>query len=327
MVGEVVLGVTPAPISVGVQLPTTDGFAVGYRDLREVGRAAEDAGLDSAWIGDHFSFTSPVVESMVAGASVASPTKQPRIGFGVLVAPLRHPGWLAKQVSSLQVVSGNRMILGLGVGGEFPGEWAAVGVPISERRQRIETTLSAMRDMLSGRATTLGPPFDTEVPPLTPHGEVPPLWIGGRKDAALVRAVRHDTGWIGLWLDPPTLRARVERLAEIATDHRRATPPVGVEVLVHVTSAADEGRSQMSEFMQKIYGIPYERLERYCVGGSEDQVAARLAEMVAEGARNVVLIPAVRDTVEALPALGRIAERLRATTVPASVAAPGMARA
>jgi alkanesulfonate monooxygenase SsuD/methylene tetrahydromethanopterin reductase-like flavin-dependent oxidoreductase (luciferase family) len=314
--------VNTAPVSVGVQLPTTDGFGVGYRDLREVGRAAEDAGLDSAWIGDHFSFTSPVVESMIAAATVAAATEHLRIGFGVLVAPLRHPGWLAKQISSLQVVSGNRVILGLGVGGEFAAEWEALGVPVSERRQRIETTLDALRDLLSGRPAQLGPPFDARVPPLTPHGEVPPLWVGGRRDAALERAVRHGTGWIGVWMDPPTLRARVKRLREIAAQHGRATPPVGAEVLVHVTDAADQGRSHMSEFMQQIYGIPYERLKRYCIGGDEETVTARLSAVCADGLQTVVLIPAVHDTIEALPALGRIAERLRSLTTPVTPDAP-----
>jgi alkanesulfonate monooxygenase SsuD/methylene tetrahydromethanopterin reductase-like flavin-dependent oxidoreductase (luciferase family) len=302
----------PAAVSVGVQLPTTDGFGVGYRDLREVGREAEDAGLDSVWIGDHFSFTSPVVESMIAAATVAAATQHIRIGFGVLIAPLRHPGWLAKQISSLQVVSGNRVILGLGVGGEFPAEWEALGVSVTERKQRIETTLDALPNLLSGRPARLGAPFDTRVPPLTPHGDMPPLWVGGRQDAALARAIRHSAGWMGVWLDPPAMRSRVDQLRDIAADLQRPVPPVGAEILVHLTDAADQGRTYMSEFMQAIYGIPFERLERYCVGGNEDHVTARLAAMVAEGLDTVVLIPAVPDTTEALPALGRIAERLRA---------------
>jgi alkanesulfonate monooxygenase SsuD/methylene tetrahydromethanopterin reductase-like flavin-dependent oxidoreductase (luciferase family) len=156
---------------------------------------------------------------------------------------------------------------------------------------------------------------------------MPPLWIGGRKDAALARAIRHNAGWMGVWLDPPTLRTRLARLREIAAEHGRAIPPIGAEVLVHVTDAADQGRAQMSEFMQKIYGIPYERLERYCVGGDEKHVTARLDEMVAEGARTVVLIPAVRDTIEALPALGRIAERLRASAATAGSQAIETSRA
>lgn len=311
---------TPTPISLGVQLPTTDGFGVGYRDLRPVARLAEDVGFDSVWVGDHFSFTSPVVESFIAAATVAAATERIQIGFGVLVAPLRHPGWLAKQVSSLQVVSGNRVILGMGVGGEFPAEWQALGVPVSERRQRIETTLEAIRDLLSGQTAVLHEPFNTKVPPLTPHGEIPPLWVGGRAEAALARAVRHDVGWIGVWLDPPKLRSRIGRLRELASTRQSPLPPVGAEVLVHVTGAADHGRAHMADFMEKIYGIPFEALERYCVGGDEEHVTERLTAMVAEGLDTLVLLPAVRDTAEALPALGRIAERLRSLSPVATTA-------
>ena len=301
-----------APVAVGVQLPTTDGFGIGYADLRTVARVAEDVGLDSGWIGDHFSFTSPVVESFIAAATVAAVTERLRIGFGVLIAPLRHPGWLAKQVSSLQVVSQNRTILGLGVGGEFEPEWRALGVKTSERRQRMETTLYAIRDLLSGRTAILPAPYDSEVPPLTPHGDVPPLWVGGRGEAALERAVRHEVGWMGLWLDPLALRSRLVRLREIASMQQRPVPRVGAEVLVDVTDAPDRGRSRMSEYMEKIYGIPFERLERYSVGGTEDEVTERLGALIAEGLDTLVLLPTARDTAEALPALGRVAERLRA---------------
>jgi alkanesulfonate monooxygenase SsuD/methylene tetrahydromethanopterin reductase-like flavin-dependent oxidoreductase (luciferase family) len=140
---------------------------------------------------------------------------------------------------------------------------------------------------------------------------MPPLWIGGRTDAALARAVRHGVGWIGVWLDAPGLRSRAQRLRTLARDQQRPPPPLGAEVLVHVTDASDQGRAHMSEFMQKIYGIPYAKLERYCVGGDEDHVTERLAALINEGLDTVVFIPAVRNTAEALPALGRIAERLR----------------
>lgn len=321
MVSAVVPGVSGSQaISVGVQLPTVDGFGTGYQDLRAVARAAEEAGLDSVWVGDHFSFRAPVVESFIAAATVAAVTDRIDIGFGVLIAPLRHPGWLAKQVSSLQVVSGGRVILGLGVGGEFPGEWAALGVPVSERGKRIEATLHALPGLLSGQTADLSAPWDATIPPLTPCHGMPRLWIGGRTEAALERAVRHRAGWLGVWLDPPALARRVRQLQDIAARLQRPDPPVAVEVLVHITDTSDRGERAMADFMESIYGIPFERLARFCVGGTEQAVAERLMQLVAEGLDTIVLIPAVRNSLGTLPALGRIAAQLRAT-------APGVAEA
>jgi alkanesulfonate monooxygenase SsuD/methylene tetrahydromethanopterin reductase-like flavin-dependent oxidoreductase (luciferase family) len=314
MVSAVVPSVSGSQaLSVGVQLPTTDGFGTGYQDLRAVARAAEDAGLDSVWIGDHFSFRAPVIESFIAAATVAAVTDRIDIGFGVLIAPLRHPGWIAKQVSSLQVVAGGRVILGLGVGGEFPGEWAALGVPISERGKRMEATLHALPGLLSGHTVDLAAPWHTTVPPLTPYLGMPRLWIGGRTETALERAARHGAGWLGLWLDPPALAKRVRQLQDIAARLEQPTPPIAAEVLVHITDAPDRGERAMADFMESIYGIPFERLARYCVGGTEHEVAERLIQLVAEGLQTIVLIPAVRNALRTLPALGRIAAQLRAT--------------
>lgn len=304
-------GAVTRNLAVGLQLPTTDGFRVGYQDLRRIAAMAEDTGFDSVWVGDHFSFPAPVIESFVAATTAAAATKRVGVGFGVLLAAMRHPGWLAKQISSLQVVSDDRVILGVGVGGEFPDEWEALGVPIKRRGALTDEILDCLPGLLSGQPTQLGPPWDALVPPLTPFGRVPDLWVGGRKDVALRRAVRTGGGWLGVWLDAPALAERTVRLHEIAAEMGRPTPPVATEVLVHPTSAADGGQQEMKEFMEGVYGVPYERVQRYCLGGDEDALVQGVQTLVDEGVQTVILIPAVRDVVSALPSLSRVAERLR----------------
>lgn len=298
-------------LEVGVQLPTTDGFGVGYVDVRIFARAAEDLGFDSIWVGDHFSFPAPVIESFVAATTVAAVTERVGVGFGVLLPALRHPGWIAKQLSSLQVVSGDRVSLGVGVGGEFPAEWAALGVPLSQRGARTDEFLRVLPSLMSGATTELGEPWNATVPPLTPHGKVPPLWVGGRKDVALRRAVRNGAGWLGVWLDAAGLAERAERLSDIAGELGQPVPPIGVEILVHPTEAADGGRAEMAAFMESIYGIPFERLEPYAVGGTEEEILGKIGRLVEAGATKLVMIPAVREPAVALPSLARIADRLR----------------
>lgn len=296
---------------IGVQLPTTDGFLVGYGDLRRVASTAEELGFDGLWVGDHFSFNAPVLEAVVAASTVAAVTEHVTIGFGVLIAALRHPGWVAKQLSSLQVVSRDRVELGVGVGGEFAGEWAAVGVPVSERGTRTDEFLRHLPALLTGQAADLGPPWQAHIPPLQPHGVVPPLWIGGRGDVSLRRAVRHGAGWLGVWVDEARVATATGRLAELAEEAGVEPPRVGFEVLVHPEADVDHGHAQMASFMEQIYGIPYERVSKYTIAGDEDRIIERLQPIVDLGVDTIVLIPAVRDPLSVLPALSRIAQGLR----------------
>ena len=296
---------------IGIQLPTTDGFGTGTADLRVSARSAEQAGFDSVWVGDHFSFNVPVIESVVAATVAAAVTDTIRIGFGVLLPAMRHPGWLAKQLSSLQAVSGDRVILGVGVGGEFPDEWAAVGVPIEERAARTDAFLRAAPSLLGGQPTVLGPPWDAVVPPLLPNGSLPELWVGGRSDAALRRAVRNGAGWLGVWMDEPEIRRRRERLRVLAEESGTATPPVGCSVMLHVDEHEDRAHREMADYMEAIYRLPYDRLRPFTIAGNEDVAVARLCALVDAGVENIVLLPAAREPETVIEPLAAIARRVK----------------
>lgn len=298
-------------LDVGVQLPTTDGLGVGYEDLRPVAKLAEELQFESVWVGDHFSFNAPVVESIVAATTVAAVTERIRIGFGVLIPALRHPGWVAKQLSSLQVVSSNRVILGVGVGGEFPAEWDAVGVPISERGARTNAFLDSMPGLVSGQTVELGEPWNATVPPLTPHGTVPELWVGGRNDVALRRAIIYGAGWLTVWMHERQIRERIARLGELALEMGLPVPRVGGSFLLHVADNAEDAHAQMAAFMEPIYRIDYEKLRPFAIAGTEAEVVLRLQSLAAAGIGRIVMIPALPNLMEGLPALARVAERLR----------------
>jgi alkanesulfonate monooxygenase SsuD/methylene tetrahydromethanopterin reductase-like flavin-dependent oxidoreductase (luciferase family) len=307
-------------LRIGLQLPTVDAFGTGAFAIGPVASAAEAAGFDAVWVGDHLTFTAPVVEAFVAASTAAASTETVSIGFAVLVAGLRHPAWLAKQLTSLQVVSGGRIVLGVGIGGEFKSDWAAAGVPRCERATRTDALLAALPQLLSGRRTRLDDPWGVEVAPLTPFGARPPLWIGGRRDAALRRAVRNEAGWLGVWQDVASLRERLERLDEIAWEHCAPRPPVGLEVLVHPTREASAGEPQMRAFIESIYTIPFERIARYAVGGEPAAIADHLVGLVEAGVDELILIPAVADPLACMGELADIRERVR-TQLAASAAA------
>lgn len=277
----------------GVILPTSDPLDRGDLDLVEVATEIEAAGFDSLWVGDHLSFHAPILEANVAMAAAAAVTSRIRLGFGVYLLALRPLAWSAKQLTSLQALSGNRLILGVGVGGESPDEWAAAGVPRSERGKRTDLYLPELKRLLAGEAAD-DPVGGAQIPALAPRGEVPPIWIGGRADAALRRAARFGQGWLGIWIDPKRVVQAREKLAAFAEEAGRRTPRIGLTVFFNIDDDESRARDEISVFLESQYQLEFSAVERWALHGGAERVGERLAELIAAGVEDFVFIPASR---------------------------------
>jgi len=278
-------------------------------------RAAERVGFQSVWFGDHLLSNVPIVESVVAATTAAAVSEHVHVGFAVMLPALRHPVWLAKQLCSLQVVSGGRLELGIGVGGEIRAEWELAGVPIGERGRRTDRFLAALPQMMTGQTAALGEPWNLTVPPLLPAAGMPPLWIGGRSDAALRRAVRSGAGWMGLWVDKTRLIAANASMTAMAAELGVAVPAVGAQVMVHLGVDQEAAEREVALFMEAIYRIPYAKIRKWVAVGDFETVVERLVTLVNAGAQTVVLIPAMREFGAHIDELGAIAsEVLRRST-------------
>src|SRR4029077_11902342 len=119
----------------------------GY--FADVARLAEAAGYDSIWAGGHISFENPILDVTVALATFAAVTTRITIGAGIVLLPLRPPALVAKEFASLDYVSGGRVVLGVGVGGESPQDFEAVGVAIRERGERADEAMPALRELFA----------------------------------------------------------------------------------------------------------------------------------------------------------------------------------
>ncbi|PXY16706.1 LLM class flavin-dependent oxidoreductase [Prauserella flavalba] len=279
---------------IGVMLPISDPFGTGVADIAGAAQHLERVGADSVWVGDHLAFHTPVVEATVALATAAAVTERVRLGFGVLLLALRHPAWTAKQITSLQVLSNERVDLGIGVGGENPDEWAAAGVPVGERARRTDTVLRALPDLLSGKPATVDAPYHVTVPTLSPHAKPPPIWIGGRSEAALRRATLFGDGWLGMWADAGRIAGARDRLRALSDEVARPVPRIGLLAFVHI-GQNDAGRAETARFIEGQYRIPFGKIERYALIGSASEVAARLRELASAGVEEFVLFPAAAD--------------------------------
>jgi len=248
--------------------------------FRELAQTAEALGYDSIWAGDHISYRNPILDVVVALSTFAAVTKRITIGAGVVLLPLRHPSVVAKEFSSLDYVSGGRVILGVGVGGEGEKDFEAVGVAVRERGARTNEAMRALRALFSGDGTFSGRFFsfqDIEIEPGSTQPGGPPLWVGGRSDAALTRAATLGDGWIPLWVSPERLAAGYEQLPE------HVVPAVALPA--HV----GEKRHLYEHLRQRYSGDFSEHVvDRYCIAGSPDECAARLRGYIDAGARHVV---------------------------------------
>lgn len=187
-------------------------------------RKAESLGFGYALMSGHLleNQLGAALDPLVMLAAVAGATTSLRIASSVAVAPYYPPVLLANQAAALDVLSRGRFALAVGAGWS-PAEFAAVGVPVSERGTRTDEALRVLRELWSGRPVTMEGRFGSlrgavsGVPPATPGG--PPLWVGGASDAALLRALRHADGWHGGASDHRKVlevKARLDRLGERA---------------------------------------------------------------------------------------------------------------
>jgi probable F420-dependent oxidoreductase len=210
--------------------------AQGTREtLIAIGQAAEQAGLSKVWFGDHivypveiksiypgtggalgFNPATPQLDLIVAMTVVALATERVGVGTSVVVLAQRNPVAFAKQLASLDVISGGRLSLGVGVGW-CAEEFEALGVPFERRGARTDEYLQAMRVLW----TEPEPAFDGEFvkfapvycnpKPVQPGG--PQIWIGGYGEAALDRVARHGAGFLaGARLSDPEEVVRLKRL-------------------------------------------------------------------------------------------------------------------
>ncbi len=285
-------------IRIGVNLPTFDPLRTGGPpQFVECARLAEQIGFDAVWVGDHLQMPSPVYDSVVTLAAVAATTTRVKLGFGVMLLGLRQPAWAAKQLTTIDALAPGRLLLGVGVGGEFPHEFEAVGLSVKRRGRLLDDALAELPDWLQARS----------IPALEPAiSALPPIWVGGRSDAALARAARVGDGWLSNWMSPERMHERGEVLAGLAAAQGRPRPALGIAMSVHVD--ADEGRARQraGAYTEAMYGMPFERVERYTTVGSVERIAAQIRAYADAGVEEFVLTPLTGEPVEQIERLAAV---------------------
>jgi probable F420-dependent oxidoreductase len=208
---------------------------------RAVAEAAEAAGLESLWTGEHVVLPDPQAPPSPAPPDfpmlhpstilsyLAGVTQRVLLGTGIVLLPQRNPVVLAKELASLDVVSGGRLLFGLGVG-YLEAEFRALGVPFEARGARADEYLEAMKALwtqenpaFKGRFVSFEGVQARPRPLQDPH---PPIIVGGMSAAAYQRATTRGNGWYGFALDVDGTAAALAALRDLA-EHVERPPELG----------------------------------------------------------------------------------------------------
>jgi len=266
-------------------------------------RQAENAGFESAWIGEHLimpvNYQSkypyspdgrfpappdvPFHDPMMTLTYAAAVTERIRLATGVFVVPLRNPVTTAKSVATLDCLSNGRMIFGIGIGW-FAEEFAAAGVGahFKDRALRTREYLETMKALWTQEEPTFqgktfsisGVRFNPK-PVQKPH---PPIVVGGTSDLALKRAVRYGDGWYGIARSLDEARELIGRLRELERQAARQRP---VEITLSLRTGhpltVDEVRQLGALGVERtLVGLPLRALEGEEVSRFRDEIMAKV---------------------------------------------------
>ena len=305
-------------------LPLDDTVRIGItsrlatpEEIRETVALAEDLALDSLWCGEHVAYTSPILDPFVRLTYAAAVSKRLTLGTCVYLVPLRPAAAIAKQVVSIDHLSGGRFVFGAGVGGEFPGEFDVCGVPVRERGARLDEAIDVMRALWTGEPVSFRGRFvqfedvRMQPPPLAPGG--PPIWCGARQEAALRRIGRKADGWVSYVVTPQRYAEGLQVIEAAARDAGRTIERFDAAHLlfVRIDDNRDRALDDATAILSRRYAMDFRRAaERYCALGHPDEVAATVNEFLRAGVRHV-LLDLLGDWDESRPQLERFCEEVR----------------
>ena len=280
-------------IKIGTGLPWTPG-RLGRPDVTGSARYIEQLGLESAWMPDLIiGDGTPALEPALTLAAAAAATERIGIGFSVLILPLRPVAWTATQIATLQHLSGNRVLLGIGSGG-FPDApfWQAVGMPGRDRGRRTDAALDLLPSLLAGEPTRIDP----QHPPVTlaPAAPMPPVLVGGNTETAIRRAVRRGNGWFPSLIAPGDLAGAVARLRDLAAEHGVPTPSVtvGGHLFLGDDTSARDARDAFIRNLTDVHRMPPETAAKVpMTARGPEELAEVFAAYQAAGADRIVTGP------------------------------------
>lgn len=305
-------------ISFGVRVPNS-GPLCSVQNITRAAEEAEQMGFDSIFLHDHVVWSSEMhrhhissgahealgddqsadfYEALTTIGYLAAKTSRVRIGVACLVMPTRNPIYAAKQLATLDHLTGGRLIAGVGLGSKASKEsceFDVFGVPFSARARMTDEFVEAMRAIWTEPLASYSGKYvefkDAEIFPKPLQQPGPEVWVGGWTDAAAKRTGRLGDGWVPGWLSPDEMARGAQLVRDTATEHGRdaGAITIAVEKLTVIDRDHDAAMARALPTVQTS-SKTYERdvdhiqfaLDRHIFGSVED-VRKRVGEFVDAG--------------------------------------------
>jgi len=276
------------------------GLALGVGETVRQARWMEDLGYEYFSAGEHFMRgdpPGPTHAALPVLAVAAGATDQMRVLSSIILTPFYHPLVLARTTATLDAASGGRLTLGVGVGGEFPVEFEAAGLRVNQRGRRTDECLEVMRKLWTGEKVTFsGRHFqltDAMINPAPVQKPNPPVWVSGRRDAAMARAAKFGDGWMPYFYDAPRYRDSVGKIKGFAAEAGRdisgfqwAHFPY-IAIYPTEQQAAEVAAEQLGG--RYLYGGEFlDIVRKYCLLGTVENCIEQLQEYIDAGARHII---------------------------------------
>jgi alkanesulfonate monooxygenase SsuD/methylene tetrahydromethanopterin reductase-like flavin-dependent oxidoreductase (luciferase family) len=280
--------VSEETVRVGVVAPQT----------RRTVHALEELGVDSLWVGGHLASPNPSPEPLVWLARLCEQSERATIGTATLVLPWYPPAVAAKQLADIDRAAKGRLVVGVGGGGEYPDDFAAAGVPMGQRGQRLDESIGLLRDFWTSEPVDhSGVYFHYEnlrihPPPARPGG--PPIVVTGRRRAAMRRAACLGDGWMPYLYSAERYARSVASIQDLANTAGRSLESFlwMAYVMVSVDSDQEVARQRAARFLGTTYSQEFGHLvDRVAVAGTLEAVVDGLVAFVQAGACHLVLLP------------------------------------
>ena len=245
-------------------------------------RRAEELPFAAAWTIEQVIGTAPVLESVTTMAYAAAATKRLRLGVAVLLIAQRNPIVLAKSLSSIDVLSNGRLIMGVGMGAST-AQYPAYGITPEGRVTRFRENLEIIKRLWTEDRVTLKGRFSQlhNIPmhPKPSQKPRPPIWFGGHVEAALRRAVELGDGFIGAGSSP--MATFLEDIKKLPPDFPKAK---------RLYLAFGDNLPRLREWFGSFYHKP-ELADQVAVWGSPEHLAEEIKRLKDAGVSHVLLNP------------------------------------
>jgi len=269
--------------------------------LVDYGVRVEQLGYDSLWVWDHILLGVephfPILDSLTTLTMIAARTSKIKLGTGILVLPLRNPVALAKQLSSMDLYSGGRLLMGM-ASGWYKREFDAMGIPFDKRGKLMDENLEIMRRLWSEQMVEgkyMAHNISAAVMYPKPAQSPMPILIGGYVDKVLQRAATAGDGWLTYFYSPEAFTkswAKIRNFAkEGGKDPDRLLNASQLPIMVGSSKAAvcDE----MMEWLNKEWDFPAHSdcSRESAIMGSVDECVEQLKAHHAVGVQKIIFVP------------------------------------